>query len=387
MRLSGATDWGAAYLANNATWIQVALARHWQKLPELEVPGEAQAFLDTVPLLADAEKTWEAGELGDKLAAISQGSFAAVDAMLGAMDATFGSIPIIGMVAKIGIAAQRIFWNRWLASVQPQPAPVGLAYDRGTDEKIQQDMLDRIEGGDITGVFRPPVDLNESGGELEFRRVQDLTIEEEREWLVLPQGPTMGLGFMPGGLGAPRSWQGLGGVLWSDYAPGSLSASVAAWELARGTFADQVDWSRLAAEWFTFWSWIQKAANDLNAEGTDEAKRKRNVLLRALRPISLEPGSAGQQLYGTGSWLGPDQRGAGRSMADVVRDLVNEDKPAPGRRPTTKTRPAFLRTGAVKPLDNGARKRKIVRNVAIGAGVTVVGGGAIWGIGRALGRW
>lgn len=319
MRLGGVTDWGAGYIANSATWIQSALARHWS-LPDIEIPAGAQGLLDVVPTAVDAVATWQNAEGGAKLSAIGAGAYAAIDAALSGMKATAGSVPIIGAVAQVGLAAQEIFWTRWLASVQPHPAPPGLKYDRGTDEKVQQDALDLIGSQDVTRAFLPFVDLTASKGEIEFRRVQDLTVEKEREWLVLPQGPALGLGFMPGGLGIPRSWQGLGGVLWSDYAPGSLAASIAAWELATGSLAPHVDFDRIAAEWFTFWSWIQKAANELDAKYKETGEREfadqRNVLERALRPVHLGPGpKVGQRIHGD------------RHMGFIVRDIVQEDRP------------------------------------------------------------
>jgi len=381
MRLSGVTDWGTAYVQNNATWIQFALARHWQ-LPDVKIPPEAQQFLGLVPGAADALKTWQAGEAGDKLAAISQGTYAAIDSMLGAMEATYGSIPLIGAVAKIGIAAQRIFWNRWLASVQPQPAPVGLRYDRTTDEKVQADAVDHIGTGDITPIFLPPVDLNASQGDIEVRLVQDLNRKKGREWLIVPSGPRLGLGFMPAGLGIPRSWQGLGAVLWSDYAPGAMSASLAAWELARGELAAQTDFGRIAAAWYTWWAWIQKKANELDAEykasGNNDIGAQRNVLLRGLRPVSLEPQTVGQQLYGTGNWLG-DGRGKGRNMGDVVKQRIEADRPG-GVTGKAKTAIVRGRLPTVKPRRTNAGR--VIAGTAVAGGV----GAGLYFFGKAQ-RW
>lgn len=359
LEVVGATDWGARFVQNSALWTQFALSRFWFN-GNTNISTEAQGLIDLVPGLPDAVATWEAAQLpGNKLSGISQGVYRIIETGLTAIESIpNGYVKIIATVARIGIFVQKAFWNRWYQSIQPQPAPIGLSYNADTDNDVQRQMISLIGGGDPTSMFLPRIDLSSSGGQIDFEKVQDLNSKKGREWKATPTGGSLGLGAMPAGMGIPWAWQGPGAAQWSDFAPGSLQAAILGWALTTGEFRDEMDWGRVKSEWYTFWSWVQKKANELNEEfkATSDVQtgHKRNVLLRALRPVQTESGpGVGQQLYGTGGWLGPDGRGEGPHMGDIIIKEVDKAKENPfGSFPVAIPEPGFLGPGALAIPDS-----------------------------------
>lgn len=275
----GQTGLGEFLISDAATWAQTASARLWEQLPQI-VPTEGQEILSTVWTARDLAKTYANGELGDKLAAISEGGLAVVETLFEAASMV-EAVPIIGMVAKVGITAQRLFWNQWVAKHKEKPPEDGFEYNRDSDVAAQQAILREIEAGDLTGVFLPFVSVEG----WERRRVQDLVKGGKNRWtFVIPTGPSLGVGSVPGTNVIARGWQNA--YPWSAYRPGAVNAATVAWQLALGETRARylVDAAQLREQWDRFWTAVRVLS--LN----DDYK---HVLKLALQPLVLRPDAGG----------------------------------------------------------------------------------------------
>ncbi len=337
MELSGVTNWGASYMQNAAYFAQFSVSRLYQRA-DTNIPAIAQKMLQIVPTVQQGAQVWRnADNPAGALADLGDISFAVMEQAMNIIGAVGEAVPVINIVAKVGLAVQRIFWKKWFESIQPQPAPVGLRYDWATDNSVQREMASMISGGNIVEVFLPRVNFRTSGGDIELRKVQDLTVSKDRDWMVIPQGDVLGLGCLPGGMGIPWSWQEFS--QWSDFSPGSLSASIVAWGLASGEFGlTKAEKAYIKSEWVLFYGYVAKKADELDAKYDSTGKRtygrQRNVLLNALRPIKptpltlpTDPDEAQKAMEGVGDPMwGTGAHGIGPTMAQAVAVQIDTMK-------------------------------------------------------------
>lgn len=283
----GADSAGQAMVNTGAKFAQVAALRMWESLPQL-VPDNAQGVLDIAWTSVDAAATFRNAELGDKLAAITEGGMAVLDTMFEAMSIV-ESVPLIGIIAKVGATVQRIFWNQWIAAHKTPPAQQGFAYDRDSDEFWMREVLQYIDAGDLTGIFAPYIERPQTW---DVREVQDLLKHGKNRWtFCAPQGEQTGIGNVPGTTSMSQGYQSMWG--WGDYRPGTQQACANAWQLvlAHSRMRYMVDVHQLVQQWDHYWLAVQ-----LGAIFTPSKKDSGivGVLARAQRP--LVPIPAG--LYG-----------------------------------------------------------------------------------------
>lgn len=401
----GETEWGSYFLQNAANWAQFGLARVWTQL-DVPVPSQAQSLLDLAIPLLDARRSWEnAATVGDRLKVISEGSLKVLETIMDNIAGLAGAVPVIGIVARVGISIQTQFWSNWVASrTLPQGAP-GFKYNYDVDQDEQRFMLQAIESGDITSIFLP----YEMPDRLEVRMVQSKRRLDRRDWFVNPRGKPMGLGYLPGGLGNQLGYEGRGPKLFSDYTPGALSASIVAWELARTQLRPYVDFDLIRSSWVEFFNRIERLGREHAWEiPQDDATQKAIELGRiwptpettvadALRPIHLadafyEGTAAGTPKYGLPPGNVLDEPPGGRTMAQVVADVVDAAT-APATAPVVSAVPVGgVRASAVSAGPVSKLFPSVVAPVRRGGGAgavaaAVLGTGAVVGTGWLLWRF
>lgn len=252
----GADSAGSAMVDTGAKFAQVAALRMWEAMPQL-VPVAAQGVLDVAWTSGQALATFRNAQLGDKLAAITEGGMAVLDTMFEAMSIV-ESVPLIGIIAKVGATVQRIFWNQWIAAHKTPPADQGFAYDRDSDEFWMREVLQYIDAGDLTGIFAPYITAPQGW---EIREVQDLLKHGNNRWtFVAPQGEQTGIGNIPGTTSMSQGYQSMWG--WGDYRPGTQQACANAWQLvlAPTRMRYMVDVHQLVQQWDTYWLTVAMGA-------------------------------------------------------------------------------------------------------------------------------
>ncbi len=284
---------GAGLVENAGYFAQLAALRLWEAVPQL-VPVGGQALLDVAWSTPDAVRTFERANAGDKLALISEGGFAAIDAMYDALGIVEG-VPIIGLVAKVGTTVQRLFWNQWVNAHKTPPPEVGLGYDRESDEFWVREILQTIDTGDLTTVFAPYVaDVQQ----WDQRTVQDLEKGGNNRWgYAAPVGPQTGVGNVPGTTAMTQAYQHT--YDWGQYRPSTAQAAANAWQmvLAEDRTRYLVDAQRLQDMWERYWLGV--ALQGINVPARDS---KITATMRwALKPIERMPrGLSGQA---AANWL------------------------------------------------------------------------------------
>ncbi len=274
----GADSAGQAMVNTGAKFAQVAALRMWESLPQL-VPVNAQGVLDIAWTSVDAAQTFRNAELGDKLAAITEGGMAVLDTMFDAMSIV-ESVPLIGIIAKIGSTVQRIFWNQWIAAHKTPPARQGFAYDRDSDEFWMREVLKYIDAGDLTGIFAPYIARPQGW---DIREVQDLLKHGKNRWtFVAPQGEQTGIGNIPGTTSMSQGYQSMWG--WGDYRPGTQQACANAWQLvlAPSRMRYMVDVHQLVQQWDAYWLTVAMGAIFTPSKKDSGIV---GVLARAQRPL------------------------------------------------------------------------------------------------------
>lgn len=391
-------DWGAAYLENAAEWAQFALARAWTQLPNIRVPKEAQALLEVIPLATDARATWKnATDVAARLETISVASLKVLETVMENIGAVVGAVPIIGAIARVGITIQTTFWSNWVASLQLPRGEPGFRYDYDSDQREQRDMIRQIESGDLTPIFLPTVELEE----LEVRMVQSKRRLDRRDWLVLPVGRRVGMGYLPGALGQQFGWEGRGPQLRSDYSPGALSTSTMAWDFCGGALADYVDLELVKLSWVEFFDRLEQLGRAQAWKlPTDSVTQKaisqqkldpspKRVIGDALRPIYRsdnvdEAIARGTPRYGLPPGNVLDEPPGGRTIAHVVAetvDVMRQQRPLlsaavpavgapPKRAPVSRVFPGVV-------VDVGSDDNHAGAILAAGAGLGL-GGWLLW---------
>lgn len=329
----GADNYGPRLVDNGARFTQVAAARMWQALPQL-VPTQAQGLLDVAWTTTAAIQTYKNASFGETLGAISDAGLLVLDTMFEAMSIV-ESVPLIGMIAKVGTTVQKIFWSQWMASVKIPPAEQGLAYDQASDQWWSNQVLGWIDAGDLTGIFAPFI-ARPTGWEQ--RTVQDLLKGGNNRWtFAAPQGEETGVGNVPGTTTFSQAYQS--GWGFGQYRPTLQQAATTAWQmvLAPDRTRYLVDAVQLRDQWDAYW--LNVAMGSIYVPSRKDGMT--GVLHRAQRPLVPYPAglygdeatayrlarqAAGYQHWGSYfdeyPFLKIEQRGYTPNMAGLTRHNI-----------------------------------------------------------------
>lgn len=269
MSQEGALQFGRRYMSNATSFTQFEYAGVANKIG---IPAEA---------LASAEEFFGiAGEtLGGSLdsfkpgIAVPQllGQFAQLADTLGA----FESVPIVGWILSIGLAAWNIGSSAWISKHTKELEALPFDYSKDADEYEQREVLRISAQEDQTETFMPYVDG--SGG------IKTYNVElmagplgaqtKVARKVAVPRGSRVGMGVIPGIPQIPRGWMyathwnvetrsTAGGVVWSAYRPGLQQTGTLAWN---GVLADTrrryfVSTRDLSSAWSDFYGAIEELA-------------------------------------------------------------------------------------------------------------------------------
>lgn len=183
-------------------------------------------------------------------------AFAHAANALGALD----SVPIVGWVIGIGLAAWDMGQAAWTEKHRKEIQAIPLGYSKQADTDFMREILDRSRSIDQTDIWLPP----NNGAVVDTFNVELESATKVKRKILVPTGSGDGLGFLPGTNEAPRGWQydtddnpktrGVG-IPWIAYRPGSQQAGVVAWSgvLANTRRQYFVSTERLTAAWDEYW--------------------------------------------------------------------------------------------------------------------------------------
>ncbi len=287
-------DWGGQFVTNGTKFLQYSGARAWSDFGAL-VPqvGPAEELLHGEWSPTDAIRTFQnAQNLGEAIGAVSEGMLDLMEAAA-AISGVVESIPIIAVVAKVGVAVQNIFWKQWGASraaKEIHPNAPGWFYNKESDQTHQNQMLAAVAAVDWNGIFMPRTTVEELG----ILRVPAKTGKKKDEWhQVIVHGDTQGLGVTPGTDLLTHGWESLSP--WSSYRPGVTQSAVLLWAQLMGPtrVRYQVNYEVLSKAWLEYWGKLEQIAYGIipvpvqagvNLHKDDPA-RAQAVVMSGLRPI------------------------------------------------------------------------------------------------------
>lgn len=265
------SEWATTAVQNGAALAQASAARLLDQVPWPKLQAsKVQGFLGTTWGIADAVQAVAAQKGLGKVYAIQDGMMAVMET-LAQLGNIAGAVPIIGMVAQIGLGMQRLFIKKMLAKrdeYRETTAPPWV-YDKDSDEAWCAGVLDDVATRDLTDVFSPRT----TPERLVLERVARSATRRMLQWQV--DGQRVGWGVLPGAPLVLRGWQGP--FPWSMYRPGAEQLASLLWDQVTSSsrLAFYVDANKAGDRWTEWWAEVRTAAANPDKSTMDGAERDR----------------------------------------------------------------------------------------------------------------
>ena len=242
------SEWGRAIVGLGVDLAQSTAARVFAAVPvTARVADAASDLLDIAPTVTQLARAIQGRT--DPFGAVQASQDAVWKAFesLSRITGIATSVPVIGMIAQIGLIAQRAFFRSIARKVEDFQAVTDApwSYDRDSDEHWTRLALAEIEARDLTGIFLPRT----TPDRLIMDRVKRYggSGGYQMRWQV--EGQPWGLGAVPGTGIIARGWQR--SHPWSRYRPAANMQATLAWQMLMTTGPNCMlaDASEIATAW------------------------------------------------------------------------------------------------------------------------------------------